>query len=372
MTNLKRFLFNAFCFLALGCTFTACSGDDNNTWDDSGSQVTLPARRAYILYEGSYGANNSGIAFYAPFSNADFIADIYSLQNGKQLGDTGIDLLEYDDHIYFAGSASKYVARMNAACVELTRHSFGETDGDPRYMVADDGFLYVTQYGGRVSKLNAQTLEVVDTFDGGDNLEGITECRGKLYVANSYQNTSAGVVYNNEILVINPQTMELENTLEVYLNPNVLMEVEDKVYLISWGDVMNGVPYQLQMIDPANNNQVINLGEFAKMAEGANDILYLVKTETNTADWSVTNLFFTYNTRTGQMDDSFLTNAPEELSTANIYLLEVDDETGDIYIGTTDYVTTGDIYRFDSTGALKEKFDAGGINPNSMVFIDQD
>ena len=89
------------------------------------------------------------------------------------------------------------------------------------------------------------------------------------------------------------------------------------------------------------------------------------------ASWNLQNEIFTYNPKTGVVNDqSFLVDAPSSIATAAIYMLVVDDETGDIYVGTSDYVTTGTIYRFDRSGKLISSFDAGGINPKKMIFID--
>ena len=68
-------------------------------------------------------------------------------------------------------------------------------------------------------------------------------------------------------------------------------------------------------------------------------------------------------------DSSFLKDIPEELKTSTIYMLKVNDNNGDFYIGTTDYKTNGTIYRFKKDGTFIEKFDAGGISPNSAVFF---
>ena len=50
--------------------------------------------------------------------------------------------------------------------------------------------------------------------------------------------------------------------------------------------------------------------------------------------------------------------------------MEVDEETGFIYVGTSDYTTNGTIYQFDKGGKLVQSFDSGGINPSAMVFVD--
>ncbi|MDM8324582.1 DUF5074 domain-containing protein [Bacteroides gallinaceum] len=369
--NVKSFLIGMLCLLATGVSFVSCNDDNDDFLDDTGSKVSLPGRRAYILYEGSYGQGNSGLAFYAPDGNADFIGDIYTVQNGKGLGDTGSAMIEHDDNIYVVVSGSSYVARLNAAGVEQCRHEF---EYMPRYIDAEDGYVYVTQYGGRVSKLDAVTLDEVGVYQGQSDhaYEGIVECNGLLYVADSQtRDESATVVlgYNSEVLVIDPNSMQLKQTVSVTVNPERLWECDGKVYLIS-RDVYDLTSYQkisrneLQIIDPSKGNQVTEIKEATKLAKGDNGLLYLIDTDTE-------NSFFTYNISTGKITDhTFLNNNPEELSSATIYLFEVDDETGDIYIGTSDYVSEGTVYRFDASGTFKEKFDAGGINPNSMIFVD--
>lgn len=80
--------------------------------------------------------------------------------------------------------------------------------------------------------------------------------------------------------------------------------------------------------------------------------------------------FFTYNIKTGQMNNaSFLKDAPAELTSSTLYMLEVNENNGDIYISTSEFTTNGTIYRFKKDGTFIEKFDAGGINPNSAVFF---
>lgn len=369
--KLKRYLLGICCMLVAGLSFIACDEDDE-ALDDTGSKVSLPAHRAYILYEGGMGMENSGLAFYAPDGNADFIEDIYQLQNLRKLGDTGLSMVEHDGSVYVVVSGSKYVVRLNAAGVEQCRHMFENT---PRYIAAEDGFVYVTQYGGRVSKLDARTLEEVDAFQEGDgNWEGIVEHEGKLYVANAWHYTATGEIeYNKEVLVVNAGTMELEKKItDVAVNPERLWEENDRIYLISRGDY-GQVKNQLQEINPYTGS-VKHIAEATKLAEW-NDRLYLVNTEYDSS-YIPSNRFFVYDMNTGEVDpphSSFLNDDPEilsALSNAEIYLFEVDGETGDIYVGTSDYVSEGKIYRFGQNGMLKDRFDAGGINPNSIVFID--
>lgn len=368
--KVRSLLFSMLCILALSVSFTSCSDDDDNSQDE-GSKVTLPHARAFFLNEGTWGGNNAGLAFYAPNGDADFISDIYKKQNNAQLGDLGQSMIKYEDEIYIAVCSSNYLTKLNAAGVEQKRVSFVEdTDlkAGIRYIAAEDGYIYASFYGGVVAKINAKTLEVVDKLTGlGDNLEAVAVCEDMLYVANSC--TADWKVYHNEIKVIDLRTFKLKETLTVATNPYTeMLEEDDKVFLIS-NDNSSAEGYVLQMIDPANNNKVTKIGNATFMAAN-DDVLYLINSITDWKEETTVNTFFTYNIKTGQMNNtSFLKNAPAELASSTLYMLEVNDNNGDIYISTSDYKTNGTIYRFKEDGTFVEQFDAGGINPSTAIFF---
>ena len=126
----------------------------------------------------------------------------------------------------------------------------------------------------------------------------------------------------------------------------------------------------LQVINPKTGACEKIINDANKITEGNDGLIYGVRS-TYDANWQQNNSFFTYNPSTGAVDEtSFLQDAPASLSTAVIYLLEVDEESGHIYVGTSDYTTNGTIYQFDKSGKLVQSFDSGGINPSSMVFVD--
>lgn len=363
--KVRSLLFSMLCILAVSVSFTSCSDDDDNS-RDAGSKVALPHTRAFFLNEGSWKGNNAGLAFYAPNGDADFISDIYKKQNNAKLGDTGQSMIEYEDEIYVAVYGSNYLVKLNAAGVELKRVSFvndNDLSAGIRYIDAEDGYIYASFWGGVVAKINAKTLTVEAKLTGlGDNLEGVAVCENMLYVANSC--TPDYTTKHKEVKVIDLRTFTLKETLTVALNPNALIEKDDKVFLISWGDY-DAVDFSLQMIDPANKNRVTELGSATRMC-AYGDMLYLAYS----AYTNPVATFFTYNIKTGKMDmNSFLKNMPTELGNSTIYMLEVNDNNGDIYIGTSEYETNGTIYRFKKDGTFVEKFDAGGINPSTAIFF---
>lgn len=364
------------------CSTTSCSDDDDNSWSDEGSKVELPKTRMFILNEGMWNQNNAGIAFYAPNDDAQMIDDIFYRQNGIRLGDNGQALIEYDDALYVSVSGSKYIAKLNAAGVEEARVSFAndpDLKGGNRYLAADDGYVYVSFYGGWVAKFKASDLSLVAKVQtGGANLEGLTIEDDVLYVANSYEQTSdpttgySNFIYKTEVYTIDLRSFTQGKTVTVNQNPNQLTEAGDKVFLISWD--YSEPSYVLQLIDPKAGNSVKKLGYATNMAaDDERDILYLVdsRTDYSVYPYATTNTFSSYDVRTGTLSQtSPLKNAPAELSTASVYSMAVDDRTGELYVMTTNYAASnGDVYRFDRSGNFVERFDCGGQGPKAAVFM---
>lgn len=354
------------CSLMLGMGFTACSDDNDDLPEPIIDPVDYPA---YILNEGLWGANNANITSFMPNYKVENLSDVYLKTNGKQMGDVANAMMEEDDNIYVVLNGSKYVTRLDMTTKEQARYTFPESEGAPRCIDVEDDYAYVTQYGGQVTKLNIKDMTLVGTFNGGDNLEGIVEKDGKLYVANSYTVDGSGnYVYNKELFVIDAATMTLEKTIEVVDNPTKLYEIDDKIYLLSVGNYYD-VEASLQVIDTARG-QAVPITPAGKITEGNNDLIYGVRSSYD-ANWQLTNNFFIYNPKLNEVSESsFLQDAPSSFSTDAIYLLEVDEETGFIYVGTSDYTTNGTIYQFDKHGKFVQSFDSGGINPSTMIFFE--
>ena len=360
----RSIIFRTLCSLMLGMGLTSCSDDINGDEKPIIDPVDYPA---YILNEGLWGSNNANISRFFPTSTTISVEnDFYKKVNGQLMGDVANAMIEDNNNLYVLLNGSKYVARLNEHTQEQSRYTFPENEGEPRCMDVEGNYIYVTQYGGQVSKINIKDMSLAGTFHKGDNLEGIVEKDGKLYVANSYKGLND---FNQEVFVINAKTMALEKTLQVVLNPTKIHEIDDKIYLISQGNYKD-IPGALQVLDTEKRTFTPILDNVTKITEGNNGLVYGV-CSTYDSNWQLTNSFFTYDPKTNKVSkESFLQDAPSSFSTDAIYLLEVDENNGFIYVGTSDYVTSGTIYQCDKAGKLIQSFDSGGINPSAMVFMD--
>lgn len=361
--DFRKLFAGSLCTLALACTFTSCSDDDNDGFKDGGSTVQLPNKRAFILNEGSYNGNNAGISFYAPNGNASFIDDIYKTQNGRSLGDTGQDIIEYDDYLYVTVYSSNLLVKLNSAGVKLDSIHFTAEEGSPRFMTADDGKIYVTLYSGNVTKINAKTLKKEGMVKVNNNPEGIVEEDGYVYALNG------GWGSGNTMSVINTRTFTVDKTVTVSTNPEKILESEGRIFILSYGGDYPNYTYPVEMYNP-KTGEVTKVANATNMAED-DGIIYLAYSDTDWSTYTTTTTFSTYNVKTGVWNQtSFLKDAPAELATSSVYGMSVDSDNGDIYICTSSYDTKGDVYRFRKDGSFVAKFESGGVNPKKVVFVD--
>lgn len=361
----RSLLFSVWCMLAIGLSFTSCDKDDDiPPLIDEGSKVTLPQTRAFILNEGKYESNNAGIAFYAPNKDGKFIEDIYMTQNKKGLGDTGQDIIVYNNYMYVSVYGSKLLLKLNSAGVEVARLSFSEEDGAPRYLVAESGKIYVTLYGKKVAKINAQTMQIEGYAPVGRNPERIAKDNKYFYIANG----SSFTTKDSTITVIDKKTFKVAKTIVVAQNPQRVVISEGQVFVQGFGGSYPDYTYPVQKVDVAQGT-VTTVAKATNLCE-YNGTIYMVYGDTDWTTYKTTNTFSSYNVKTGTLNKAnFLTDMPKELVNASVYMMEVNPNNGDIYIGTTDYTTNGDIYRFDRNGKFIEKFESGGLNPNNAVFL---
>lgn len=358
---------SALCLLMLSVGFASCSDDEEgggNPWDE-GSKVELPQTRAFILNAGTQNQNNSTLTFYDPAGQVESIGDIFFTQNDAQLGDLGQDIIEYEDNLYITVYGSNYIVKLNGAGVEQCRYSFTEEQGQPRYMAAEDGKIYVTLYSGNVARLDAATLQFEKMVKVGNNPEYIIEEDGKLYCTNS------GWGSDNRLSIIDLASFETAENVEIFQNPDRIIESNGHIFIQGYGsnDYLN-YPYPVVEFDPVSKTYR-EIGRGTHIAANGNT-LYVIFSNTDWNTYETVNSFYTYDMATQTVNEtSFLKDMPDELASSSIYMFNVDGDTGDIYIGVTYFSNAnGEIYRFKADGTLVEKFTSGGQSPYKIVVVD--
>ena len=358
---MKKVYRSALCACVAGFVLASC--EPVNQGGDEAPVVSKPD--VFILCEGLWQANNADITAYKSDSMS-CTGEYYLKQNGQYLGDTGQDILYHDGHLYVSVYGSSYLAKLDLDGRELARYSFSAEEGQPRYLVADGDYIYVTLYSGKVAKMKAADLSVVDYVSVGMNPEDIVIYKGKLLVANS------GWGYDNTVTVIDVATFDSIASITVEWNPQQFVVAGDSVYLLANGQYDENwncdYPVQSINVDEGTSRTITN----ATRAVAYDGTLYLCHSTTDWATYETVNTFFTYDVEKATVNrNSFLQGDVAEVTSNSVYMMEVNPKNGELYIGLSGnkFVSSGMVHRFSNDGVLIHRFDVRGANPNQAAFL---
>ncbi len=249
------------CLLAL-VGLAGCRGDIYVD-DLPGTPVATPdpgAESFYLLDEGNMGSNRAAIDFFNA-ADGTFTRSVFTARNPnevKELGDVGNDLVIYGSKMYAVINCSHKVQVLDAA----TCRSLAKIDvPNPRYVVGDGEFIYVSSYvspvqvdptspRGAVFKIDTVTYTVIDRVDVGYQPEQMAVIDGFLYVANSGGYRAPD--YDRTVSVINLSSFAAIRSLDIA--PNLHRLAADplgRLLVTSRGDYAT-VPARLYAVDPGS------------------------------------------------------------------------------------------------------------------------
>lgn len=324
----------------------------------------------YVLNSGTWGGNNSTLSLLD--ENLNVYQDVFKQKNGIGLGDSGQDIIVYGHKMYISvyNSDVIFVTDLNAnkiAEIKLTDYK------QPRYLTSYKGNVYATYFDGGVARIDTTNF-ATKTIKVGDNPEQLKVANGKLFVANSGGMSYPS--YGNTVSVVDLNSFSIVKEIEVVINP-CLLEVDknDNVYLLSMGNyltgeagyiapsfqIINSSSYSVEHINLTYNDKEVFP---AKMVYG-NGSLYFMELGYD-ANWKAEGSFYVFNTSSKKIESNFFTDGTKSIPSA--YSLGF--SANSLFIGSSDYTNTGDMYVFSKEGVLLKKFDTG-INPiavTPMVF----
>ena len=358
--EMKRFMFAALSVLAISAGFVSCSDDDDDwNWEKEGSTIEMKQTRAFVLNEGAMNANNASMTYFDWDTDTSYPNDLYMIQNRTAMGELGQDIIADDDNLYVIMSGSKIIYKLNGVGIRQSACTISSDLGDPRYGVVEDNYLYVTCYGGYVAKIDTRTMSLAGQVQVGANPEYIIEEDGKLYC------TCSGWGADKRVAVIDVKSFDKATYFDVMDNPDRIIEAGGHIYVQGYGAYFD---YPWGELNPSTG-KFTQIGNVSAWAANKNT-LYLAFSQTDWSTYATTTTLSSYDAQSGKQDNNFFKNVPSALTTSSVYGVSVNEHTGDIYVMTTDFVSTGRIYHFKSDGTFVRDFSSCGVNPRKIVFLD--
>jgi DNA-binding beta-propeller fold protein YncE len=346
------------------------AGESSNVTSLLINDNTKPAAASlkgfYILNCGNESENNASLSYYN-YETGKLTADVYRTANGKGLGDSAEQLLQYGSKMYITVTASNRIVVLDKDAKEIKSITpEGSEPMNPRCMVADKGKIYISYfYGHSVAVLDTASLEIEKIIPVGRYPEQLAISGDKIYVANSGGlDFGTGTGYANTVSVIDRQSLTVTKDIEVIINPvKLAADSQGDIYVISMGDYSD-VKSTLQRID-GETNSVTEMGNASDMAL-AGDELYTLY-----AQWGATAVtYMKYDTSTEKIiSDNFLPDGGG-ISPSKSPVIAVNPENKEILMLEAPYTATGSIYLFTSEGKLKgESIDTGGYYAKWISFV---
>lgn len=228
---MKKYLLSfAVLTMAISLT-TACSDDDD---DNSNTTTVTVSDGAYVIGSGNMSSGITGNLTYFDFETETATVDAFKKANGKELGKTANDALQYGSKLYIAVDGENTVFVVNSKTLKIitainTTQMLGEKEGvSPRRLAAANGTVYFSTFGGYVAAIDTTFYQLVKSYKAGSYPEGITVVDNTLYVANSDYgmgqnpsiskidiNTGSETVIKDEN-IRNPQTVAVADDGTIY------------------------------------------------------------------------------------------------------------------------------------------------------------
>lgn len=342
------------CLLLLATTlFVACEKESSTPIEE-----ITPTTGLFILNEGLWHQSNSTLAFYNLETKKDE-KDLFSLVNGRTLGDTANDMIKVDNRLFIVVNESSTLEVVDIETGKSIRQiKLTDENGKPRMprqIVQDGKYVYITAFDHTVTRLNISDFSS-QSIKVGLNAEGIEVVNGKLYVACS-GDWNAG--YDNKLYVVDIASFSVERTIEVGLNPSMIAKDKDgDVYVLCMGNFYD-VTGSFYRIDTKTNTATKIDGIVGSEVEIKDHTAYIIQGAYPTPGKVVV-----FDCKSDKVLRDLVTDGTEVDSP---YALSIDQFNGNVYVTTSTYLEPGDLYCFSAEGKLQYKVEEVGIGPNTIV-----
>ena len=334
--------------------FTSCS-DDNNDGGDGSSNGDLNTS-CYILNQGNSSENNASLQVYDMVTGSASLPqcerDLFSIANNELLGDVAQDLLWIGERIFVTVSNSQKLEVLDENGKRVAKHVYAAEGACPRNMATDGDNVFVTNYDGYVYVYDAENGDSITRIYSGSYPEGISYCDGYVVVNNSNWGGYGGGDPSVSVIDVASRKV-IKNITDNVCNPyGESVVCNGEVYIVDSGNY-NDIPSKICKVDIEN-------GTLAEIAEASllsawEDCIYFV------------NSSFSYETMSYNYSALYKMDVVSEKLTAivpsekmkDIYSLDVNPETGDVYAGYASWGVLGVMRVYDNDGIQRALFDVG-------------
>lgn len=232
---MKKYLLGLAVLLMGTAVMTSCS-DDN---DGPKTYLQEYSTGAYVVNSGNMYNKIESSLTAIDYASSTATQKVFKAANGRSLGNTANDGIVYGNKIYLAVDQSNTIEVIDKKTKKSikqikTTELLGNAEGaEPRHIIAGDGKVYFTTYGGYVAAVDTTDFALQKKWQVGNNPEGLVIGNGNLYVANSNYGAGGGNISCINLSNDKVETKNIEgvnNPTSIYYASNVLYVLDNPVY----------------------------------------------------------------------------------------------------------------------------------------------
>ena len=341
----------------------SCSKDPLDTvfFDFSGN------KGVYVVNEGNFMYGNSSLSFYDPEQKRVY-NDVFQARNSAPLGDVAQSIAIWNNMAFIVVNNSGKIYVVDNRTAEFKGSISGLSS--PRYVhVVDPQKAYVTDlYAQKITIFNPQTFQMTGKISVNNSksefsqhsTEQMLQYKNLVFV-NCWS-------YDNKILVINSNTDQFIDSIEVFKQPNsMIIDKYNKIWVLTDGG-FEGSPYGYEQpgllkID-AETREIERSFRFAL---GEHPLKLCINQTNDTIYYLNKHVWRMSVTDKRIPEQPFILSENTSLY-GGFYSLGIDPFSSEIYVGDAiDHRQNGIVHRYAPSGKLIDEFKVG-ISPGNFGF----
>ena len=356
---MKNFLFLIIC--VLGLFSCAKSPIDTVFFDFTGNSGV------YIVNEGNFMYGNSSLSFYDPITKR-VVNHVFQARNGAPLGDVAQSMIIWNNLGFIVINNSGKIYIIDSSTAEYKGQITGLSS--PRYIhVINSQKAYITDlYARKITIFNPTTFEKTGIIKVGNSKSEFNQHSTEQMI--QYKNLvfTNCWSYDNKILVIDSNTDQLVDSIEVLKQPNsMVIDRNNKIWVITDGG-FEGSPYGYEQAGLLKiDAETREIERSFRFTLGDHPLNLCINPSKDTIFFLNRHVWKMAVTEKRLPEKPFIASEYTS-STGGFYSLGIDPASSEIYLGDAiDHRQNGMVRRYASSGKLIDEFKVG-ISPGDFAF----